>query len=149
MKPLVVIQRAQTVLRIWLAYVHVRLLLWNRPLPEVTARLAQVPQRTKRHRHPAKLGHAVHRALSLGGQQPRCLTLSLIHYRLLSTEGWRPELVIGLPTAADGPDAHAWVEIENVDVGPPPGRAGHIELARYGSDGRPIISPAAETSPPN
>ena len=28
-------------------------------------------------------------------------------------------------------DAHAWVELAGVDVGPPPGRNGHVELARY------------------
>ena len=40
------------------------------------------------------------------------------------------ELVIGLPEQAKDERAHAWVELEGRDVGPPPGRAGHLEMAR-------------------
>ena len=42
-----------------------------------------------------------------------------------------PELVIGLPREPKDKDAHAWVELHGMDVGPPPGRGLHEELARY------------------
>lgn len=41
-------------------------------------------------------------------------------------------LVIGLPEEPVDERAHAWVELEGRDVGPPPGRGNHVELARYG-----------------
>ena len=52
-------------------------------------------------------------------------------YRLLREQGDEPELVIGLPQTAADKDAHAWVELDGVDVGPPPGRGTHEELARF------------------
>jgi hypothetical protein len=52
-------------------------------------------------------------------------------FRLLHEQGDEAELVIGLPAAAATKDAHAWVEINGVDVGPPPGRGSHEVLARY------------------
>jgi hypothetical protein len=42
-------------------------------------------------------------------------------------------LVIGLPREAITKDAHAWVELDGTDVGPPPGRAGHEPMARFGA----------------
>lgn len=81
--------------------------------------------------NPAKLGRAIHRSLSVGRLQPRCLTLSMVHYTLLARLGLDPVLVIGLPRT-DTSDAHAWVEVAGRDVGPPPGQDGSIELARFG-----------------
>jgi Transglutaminase-like superfamily len=55
---------------------------------------------------------------------------ALVLYRLLREQGDPVELVIGLPEQAADERAHAWVELEGRDVGPPPGRAGHSEMAR-------------------
>jgi hypothetical protein len=50
----------------------------------------------------------------------------------MAEQGQSAEVVIGLPQEPLDNKAHAWVEIDGVDVGPPPGRQGHEELARYG-----------------
>ncbi len=42
-------------------------------------------------------------------------------YRLLREQGDAAELVIGLPKNPADKSAHAWVELDGVDVGPPPG----------------------------
>ncbi len=55
----------------------------------------------------------------------------MVMYEILKEQGEAPELVIGLPDQARSHEAHAWVELALVDVGPPPGRAGHDELVRY------------------
>jgi hypothetical protein len=52
-------------------------------------------------------------------------------YRLLREQGDAAVLVVGLPEAAINKDAHAWVELNGIDVGPPPGRAGHEPMARF------------------
>jgi hypothetical protein len=119
-------------IRIWSNTIRLWVLLKIRPLPDVaretltptsgTAALAIPPWR---------LGHAVDRATTLGRWQPRCLVRALVLCHLLSRQGVSPELVIGLPEVPSGPDAHAWVELDGVDIGPPPGSAGHVELARY------------------
>jgi hypothetical protein len=67
------------------------------------------------------------------GYHPRCLTAALVLYRLLREQGESAELVVGLPREPLDKTAHAWIEVDGVDVGPPPGRQGHEELARYGS----------------
>jgi hypothetical protein len=54
-------------------------------------------------------------------------------FRLLREQGDPAELVIGLPDAAADHEAHAWVEVDGRDVGPPPGRGQHEPLARFGS----------------
>ena len=41
------------------------------------------------------------------------------------------ELVIGLPKNPADKAAHAWVELDGIDVGPPPGRNGHEQMARF------------------
>ena len=56
---------------------------------------------------------------------------SLVLYRLLREQGDDAELVIGLPQTPADKDAHAWVELAGRDVGPPPGRGPHEELARF------------------
>ena len=52
-------------------------------------------------------------------------------FRLLRAQGEEPELVIGLPLEPRDRDAHAWIELAGRDVGPPPGKGRHVELARY------------------
>jgi len=52
-------------------------------------------------------------------------------YRLLREQGDAAELVIGLPKNPADKSAHAWVELDGVDVGPPPGRNGHEQMARF------------------
>ena len=80
---------------------------------------------------PDRLGRAIHRGLRLGPFAPRCLPKAMVMYEILKEQGEAPELVIGLPDQARSHEAHAWVELDLVDVGPPPGRAGHDELVRY------------------
>ncbi len=60
------------------------------------------------------------------------MLLSLVLFRLLREQGTEAEVVIGLPQHAKDKNAHAWVEVGGVDVGPPPGRGDNIELVRYG-----------------
>jgi hypothetical protein len=68
----------------------------------------------------------------VGSHPPRCLSAALVLYDILRAADEPAELVIGLPESPTTKDAHAWIEIDGVDVGPPPGRGSHRELARYG-----------------
>jgi Transglutaminase-like superfamily len=107
--------------------------LRRRSLPEMTRRLS-VPRRRASHVHcyPARRVSAVaDRALRSTPYQPRCVLRALVVFSLLHRQGDQPELVIGLPLQAADKDAHAWLEIGGIDVGPPPGRSDHVELARY------------------
>jgi hypothetical protein len=116
---------------LWLFGV-VRSRLRSDDLPTVVASLGRV-QRVRRPRaRPRRLGTIVGRTLSIGPYQARCLHTSLVLYRLLREQGDRAELVIGLEPNPRDKDAHAWIEVDGRDVGPPPGRGGHSELARYG-----------------
>lgn len=129
--PLTGVAKLRIVLRVWGCLLVVTWLIRKSPLPEVVQRL-QEPVGPRRDRiQPRRLGWIVHRVSGIGPFRPRCLILSLAHFRLLRAQGERPELVIGLPVDATEKDAHAWVEIEGTDVGPPPGRRGHQQLARY------------------
>jgi hypothetical protein len=117
---------------VWLLAV-VRFRLRKDELPSVVASLREV-QRSRRPRaRPVRIGNIVARTLGLGPWRARCLHTSLILFRLLREQGEDPELVIGLKETAREKDAHAWVELDGRDVGPPPGRGRHQELARYGS----------------
>ena len=118
--------------RIWLTYGAVRAALRRYPLPEAVARLGVDAGRSA---YPtALLSRAVSRALRIGPWRPRCLTRSLVLYRLLRAQGAPADLIIGLPSETSDWDAHAWVEIDGQDVGPVPGRYGHEELVRYPGD---------------
>jgi hypothetical protein len=119
------------VLRTWVTLVRVLVLVRRMPLPAVVARLDVDPPRARVRRQPATLSRVSHRALHLGRFAPRCLFRALVLFHLVRAQGDRPSLVIGLPEAAAGRDAHAWVEVVGRDVGPPPGRAGHLALVRY------------------
>jgi transglutaminase superfamily protein len=122
--------KARLAVRIWWSSLVVRSALARMPLGDVVTHLDRV-RPSAAQRPPAQLGRTVVRALYIGPHRPRCLVLALVLYRLLREQGESPELVIGLPNDAAGSDAHAWVEIRGADVGPPPGRRGHLELARY------------------
>jgi hypothetical protein len=124
---------AKTVLtaRIWAVFVRTRVLERRLPLPDVTRRLAEGAEGVRTHLDPRRLGRIVGRVLRIGPWQPRCLFSALVLFRLLHEQGEAAELVIGMPVRPQSKDAHAWVEVEGLDVGPPPGGRGRVPLARY------------------
>ena len=130
--PLGLPAKAGLALRVWSRYLVVRALLARRPLPDVVRRAGRPRRRGRRPLPPARLSCAVHRSLHVGDRRPTCLVASLVLFRLLSEQGMRAEVVIGLPRRATSKDAHAWVELDGVDVGPPPGRGQHEAMARFG-----------------
>jgi len=119
-------------IRTWRSFFLVQVDLRRRPLPRLVSRLGRTHGRPT-GLPPVRLGVAVQKALTVGPRQPRCLVSALVLYDLLRGEGRQPWLVIGLPDSPSSKDAHAWVEIDGIDVGPPPGRGTHRELARYGA----------------
>jgi hypothetical protein len=126
------VRRARLATRIWSRYVIVKVHLARRQsLADAIGSLQGRPPAPPTDQEPRQLGRSVVRALSLGRVQPRCLTLALVHMTLLNDNGVRGELVIGLPDGARSPRAHAWIELDGVDIGPPPGRHGHEEMVRY------------------
>lgn len=126
------VRRAGLATRIWWRYAVVKVALArNRPLAETVNALRSRRPASPIDQEPSHLGRSVVRALSLGRLQPRCLTLALVHMTLLNDNGVSCQLVIGLPDQARSPRAHAWIEFDGVDIGPPPGRHGHEEMVRY------------------
>jgi Transglutaminase-like superfamily len=124
--------RIRLVARIWLRFARVRWAVDREPLPAFVSGLADVNGSAARTAHPPpRLSTAVDRSLRIGSRRPRCLINALVLFRLLREQGEAAELVIGLPEAARDHRAHAWVELGGRDVGPPPGRAGHREVARF------------------
>jgi hypothetical protein len=117
--------------RIWTAFVRVRLTTQAHPLPVAVTRLGAAGRPPRYRIAPRRLGSIVSRVLRFGPWRARCLWTALVLYGLLRDQGNEAELVIGLPLEPKDFDAHAWVEIDGKDVGPPPGRARHEELARY------------------
>ncbi len=118
-------------LAIWYSFVVVVIGLRRLPLPELVQRLGRKPPSKAHKPEPAWLGRVVWRVLHVRRWRPRCLYRALVFLRLLRLYGHPAELVIGLPQSPTSHDAHAWVEVAGVDVGPPPGQGGHDELARY------------------
>jgi hypothetical protein len=116
--------------RIWVRFALVSIRVGRRPLPKLVAQLTAVDGGPPRRHDAATLARAVDRSLRIGSHRPRCLINALVLFRLLREQGDPAELVIGLPEQAEDERAHAWVELEGRDVGPPPGRAGHSEMAR-------------------
>lgn len=114
------------------AQVVYRLRVRRLPVPRVIELVGEAQDVRLPRGDSVGLGNQIYRALSVGRFQPRCLTLAMTHFTLLSRLGLNPSLVIGLPRP-DTSDAHAWVEVGGRDVGPPPGRDGSKELARFGS----------------
>jgi glycosyltransferase involved in cell wall biosynthesis len=123
--------RAAVAAHAWLSLGVVATQLRRRSLPAVVAGMARTTPVPLPGVAPARLGQMVYGSLHVGRFQPRCLVTSLVHLRLLRQQGRDAELVIGLDPVQHGKDAHAWVEIGGLDVGPPPGRGGHEELVRY------------------
>jgi hypothetical protein len=119
------------VLRIWRTALRVRREIAREPLPGFVERFGRV-EPTVEPIDPRLLARAVDRSLRIGHVRPRCLINALVLYRLLHEQGAAAELVIGLPPEAADLSAHAWVELEGYDVGPPPGRNGHEPMARFG-----------------
>jgi hypothetical protein len=115
-----------------LLFAIVRLRLRSRPLPELIEELGRVDRPTGPRARPVRVGRIVARTLAVGPVRARCLHTSLVLYRLLREQGDAAVLVLGLPQEPRDKDAHAWVEIDGRDIGPPPGRGTHEELARYG-----------------
>jgi hypothetical protein len=117
-------------LRVWRSYLRVRRSVTKTPLPQLVRELADENYSGRRH-PPELLSHAVGRALRVGPYQARCLIGSLVLYRLLRAQGDEAVLVIGLPANPSDHTAHAWIELDGRDIGPPPGRGRHSALARY------------------
>jgi len=117
-------------LRIWSRYLLVRRGLRAKPLPIFAEELGRTGVGAT-WRSPWVLSGAVDRSLRLGPYRTRCLFGALVLYRLLREQGDEVELVIGLPASARDHLAHAWVELDGIDLGPPPGRGDHAELARF------------------
>lgn len=130
-RPFTVLQKVGLTLRIWALLARVLVGLRREPLPSFVARLGRPGARRGERLSPARLSHAVDRSLRVGSRRPRCLVNALVLYRLLREQDDHAELVIGLPQRPADKDAHAWVELAGIDVGPPPGRSGHEELARF------------------
>ena len=116
--------------RVWRSYLRVRAGLRRSPLPVLVGELGRTPGSASGH-PPALLSLAVHRSLQLGPLRPRCLTSSLVLYRLLREQGDQAEVVVGLPLEAHNHFAHAWVELDDRDIGPPPGRGRHAPMGRF------------------
>jgi hypothetical protein len=125
------IAKAMLALQIYAAYGRVHVELRFHPLPQAVTRLGRRGRR-KVELEPVRLGRIVFGLLRLGRKRARCLYTSLVLFKLLRQEGVAAELVIGLPREPRDKDGHAWIEIDRVDVGPPPGGSRHEELARYG-----------------
>jgi hypothetical protein len=123
--------KAGLALRIWALLARVLYGLRREPLPGFVARLGRPGAQRGSRLSPERLSRAVDRSLRVGDRRPRCLVNALVLYRLLREQGDDAELVVGLPARPTDKDAHAWVELDRVDVGPPPGRSGHEELARF------------------
>lgn len=127
--------------RIWFLAVRLQVALWRSPLPVVVTRSEllgagrKLPIRT--------MVQGIHRGLRVGPWRPRCLLRSLVLFHLLREQGSPAVLVIGLGHEARSASAHAWVELDGRDVGPPPGGGGYEELARYP---RPTAVGASEAS---
>jgi hypothetical protein len=122
--------KVRLALRVWRTYARVRLGRRRSPLPVFVRHLGRTPVHADPH-PPALLSLAVHRSLQLGPLRPSCLTNALVLYRLLREQGDSAEVVIGLPPNARDHAAHAWVELDNRDIGPPPGRGSHEAIARF------------------
>jgi Transglutaminase-like superfamily len=123
--------QARLFVRIWVTFVRVRWTSARHPLPAAVARLG-VPGPAPRYRlEPRRLGGIVARVLRFGPWRARCLWTALVLYDLLRDQRDTADVVIGLPLEPKDTIAHAWVEIDGRDVGPPPGQGRHEELARY------------------
>jgi transglutaminase superfamily protein len=122
--------KVRLALRVWRTYLRVRRGLRRSDLPAAVKQLG-VTRPSARRYPPANLSRAVDRAFAPLPDDPTCLVRSLVLFRLLREQGDEAEVVIGLPERPTTHAAHAWVELDGRDVGPPPGRSGHSQMARY------------------
>jgi hypothetical protein len=118
-------------IEVMLVFAIVRVRVHREPLPQLVDRLAGQRRRPPAPQSPPRLSRAVDRCLRFGRRRPTCLVSALVLFRLLRARGEPATLVVGLPSQPASKDAHAWVELDRVDVGPPPGRNQHLEIARY------------------
>jgi hypothetical protein len=117
----------------WFEYFRLVVRIRRTSLPDLVHSLESSPYRVSLPPlEPRRLGRLVSRVLDRGPFHPRCLTLSLVYFRMLARQGTEAHLVVGLPESPTHHDAHAWVEVAGEVVGPPPGRLGHEEMVRYG-----------------
>jgi hypothetical protein len=123
--------KALLIVQIWIAFARIRIGLRRRGLPGLVRHLGKRGDSVPREIDARRLGRIVFRVLNIGPVRTRCLSNALVLYTLLHERGLKAELVIGLPSTPTTKDAHAWVELNGADMGPPPGRGCHSELARY------------------
>jgi hypothetical protein len=117
---------------VWRLFAQVRARIYREPLPDLVADLvADEGRYDGAVIHPRRLSRAVHRSLRIGRRRPTCLMASLVLFRLLRRQGHDAALVIGLPPNALHARAHAWIELNGHDLGPPPGRGDHQPMARF------------------
>jgi hypothetical protein len=131
-------RRVRLLAEVWFTWALVTYELRRRPLPDAVARIgsggraAHDSSSDGDHAPDARfVGRFIWRRLKLGPWQPTCLPRALVLYRLVRRQGASAVVVIGLPRDPQDKDAHAWVEIDGEDVGPPPGGRAYQELARY------------------
>lgn len=122
--------KAAVVLRTVALYARVRWLLRSRTIPQVAVIVRGWSVSAPAAR-PERLGRLVTRVLAIGPWRARCLHTSFVLFAMLHGRGAPAVLVVGLPERPQTKAAHAWVELDGRDVGPPPGRGTHVALARY------------------
>jgi len=131
-RPLTAAGKLRLLARSWSSFG--RLMLWRRrhELPALVDVILREPRRPLPYDvRPVRAGRIVVRSLEAGPVHARCLTNALVHLRILHQQGEDPVLALGLPELAPSKDAHAWVELDGRDVGPPPGRGVNEALVRY------------------
>lgn len=119
-QPLSPVEKARLGTSVWLTYASIRVKMNGAALPDFVASLGQPARPAKRRYSPRRLSRVVYKTLHVGPKRPRCLYSALVLYRLLRSQGDSAVLVIGLPPDAPDHLAHAWVELDGQDIGPPP-----------------------------
>lgn len=122
-------------LRIVRLFVRTAVLLRRRPLSQLVPELAAQSHRRPSPCDPAHLDRAVTRTLDIVPARARCLHRTLVMYVLLQEHGMDADVVIGVKPGGGTNRAHSWLEWRGNVLGPFPGRADHVEIARYRSDG--------------